>query len=449
MNFIRPLDLSLKTNISDDVSGVEESPVWCDSLLNVKAIISNHELLLDWGNEDISNTGPWRWRYERSPPFLSLKRKVSEIVNEEADEVRAEGDDERSGPSDDPDFFVFKCDSVSEVLVIQEGSAENENTNSSLSIKKKDPTNELKTCWSDDFYSPGDENFCWRFDSDSVESPTLEMLLEDLDLSNCLREVDPELEPVTECIEVSRYDEPDEEEDLTQITQGAGDPPDIEMFSSIMEGDAEDITSYENLLEDLSMSDDDEKDSGINEDNCDTLTLMEDESSCSINVLREKTIKDYSKVNEKTKSKCRSTAIAVNTKVVNPEEEFRNNGNKVSGAYNKSQDKIESDKIQENVQEAICNHLLDQTSKATLKEGINTQNLQENLALPSPRSPSRESPCRKKFKCDSDMAISVNETDIPDLSELLNRDSGLGDTPNDGLECFSDSDHDDLLIVCD
>ena len=135
--------------------------------------------------------------------------------------------------------------------------------------------------------------------------------------------------------------------------------------------------------------------------------------------------------------------------MVNPEEEFRNNGNKVSGAYNKSQDKIESDKIQENVQEAICNHLLDQTSKATLKKGINTQNLQETLTLPSPRSPSTESPCRKKFKCDSDMAISVNETDIPDLSELLNRDSGLGDTPNDGLECFSDSDHDDLLIVCD
>ena len=445
MNFIRPLDLSLKTNISDDGSGAEVSPVWCDSLLNVKAIISNHELLLDWGNEDITNTGPWRWRYERSPPSLSLKRKVSEIVNEEAEEVRAEGDDERSGPSDDPDFFVFKCNSVSEVLTVHEVSAENENTNSSLSIKKKDPMNELKQCWSDDFYSSGDENFCWRFDSDSVESSTLEMLLEDLDLSNCLREVDPEFEPITGCIEVSCYDELDTEEDPIQ---GASDP-DIEMFSSNKEGDAEDITSYENLLEDLSMSDDDdEKDSGINEENCDTLTLIEDESSCSIHVLREKTIKDYSKGKEKAKSKCKSTAIAVNTKVVTPEKEFRINGIKVGGAYNKSQDKIESE-VQENVEEAICNHLLDQTSKATLKDGINTQNLQENLALPSPKSPSRESHRRKKLKCDSDMAISVNETDIPDLSELLNRDSGLGDTPNDGLECFSDSDHDDLLIVCD
>ena len=60
-----------------------------------------------------------------------------------------------------------------------------------------------------------------------------------------------------------------------------------------------------------------------------------------------------------------------------------------------------------------------------------------------------QSPARKKLTCDSDRTIFVNGTDIPDLSELLNRDSGFGDTPNDKLECFSDSDHDDLLIVCD
>ena len=449
MNFIRPLDLSAKTNISDDGSGAEGSPVWCDSLLNVKAIISNHELLLDWGNEDVTNTGPWRWRYERSPPFLSLKRKVSEIVNEEAEDIRGDGDDERSGPSDDPDFFVFNFDYE------EDESARNKQTNSSLSIEKRDPMNELNKCWSEDSYSSGDENFCWRFDCDSLASSildTLEMLLEDLDLNNCLREVDPELEPITRCIEVSCYDERDEEEDPTPV---AGDP-DIDMFSSIKEVETEDITSYENLLEDLGMSDDDdEKDSGINEENGDTLTLMEDDSVCSIPVLRENTFKDYSQV--KAKSKCKSIAYAVNTKVVTPKEEFRINANstmelkgKVSGSFNKSQDKIESE-IQENVEEvtAIRNHRHDQTSKATLNEGIPNLNLQENQAISSSRSPSSESPCRKKLKCDSGRTISVNGTDIPDLSELLNRDSGLGDTPNDGLECFSDSDHDDLLIVCD
>ena len=446
MNFTRPLDLSAKTNNNDETVS-EETPVWSDSLLNVKAIISHHKLLLDWNNEDLVR--PWRWRYEQAPAFFSLKRKVSEYVNDE--DRRVIDDDEMSGPSDDPDFFVFHCEMVSEELVLEDERSRNENINSPHPTEEKESKNDLNNLWSSESYTPIDENSCWRFNCDSVASSSLEaleMLIEDWDLKNCLREVDPELESVANCIEVSFSDDLDGEEDHTP---NAIDP-ETDMFSIIKDVEEEDISCYENLVEDLSMSDDDdEKDSGINEEIGDSLT--EDNSICVL--LREKTYKDYSQVKGKTKS--RSTTNALNTEVVASEESNEHISKEVieqsSGVLTKSQQKKSSPKslsrdTQENIDEEVSGtyrHLPDEeTSKATLKEGFNKQKLHKNVAMSPPQSP-----VRKKLKCDSDRTISVNGTDIPDLSELLNRDSGFGDTPNDRLECFSDSDHDDLLIVCD
>ena len=123
------------------------------------------------------------------------------------------------------------------------------------------------------------------------------MVLEDWDLKNCLREVDPELESVTSCIEVSFSDDLDGEEDHTSD----GVDPDTDMFSIIKDVEEEDTSCYENLVEDLSMSDDDdEKDSGINEEIGESLT--EDNSICVL--LREKTPKDYSQVKDKSKRRC-------------------------------------------------------------------------------------------------------------------------------------------------
>ena len=448
MNFSRPLDLTAKTNNYEETVA-ERTPAWCDSLLNVKAIISNHELLLDWNNEDLVR--PWRWRNERSPAFFSLKRKLSEFVNDE--DSRVNEDDERSGPSDDPDFFVFNCDMVSEEIVLKDESSRNENANSPPPTEKRESTHDLNNLWSEESYSPINENLCWRFNCDSVASSTLEileMLLEDWDLKNCLREVDPELESVTSCIEVSFLDELDGEEDHTSDAVD----PDTDMFSPLKDVEEEDTSCYENLVEYLSMSDDDdEKDSGINEEIGESLT--EDNSICVL--LREKTPKDYSQVKGKTKR--RSTTKAVNT-TVEALEKTNNKANltkevneKASEILTKNQHEKSPPKTliratQENADEEVSgiysHHRNEETPKATLKEGFNIQKFHENVAMYPPQSP-----VRKKLKCDSDRTISVNETDIPDLSDLLNRDSGFGDTPTDKLECFSDSDHDDLLIVCD
>ena len=397
MNFIRPLDLSMKTVHSDDdeTPGTQASPAWCDSLLNVKAIVSNHELLMDWDIEDI--TGPWRWRYERSPPFFSLKRKVSDYVNEEGEDIWTIQDDERLAPSDDADFFVFKCDIVPEDPVLQIESLENKDTNSSPPLAKRDLMNELNMIWSGESYLSLSENNCWRFNSDSVacsKLETVETLLEELNPKYCLREVDPELEAVTRCIELSCLDELD---GVEAFNPGVVDP-DTEMFSKIEQVYIEDCSTYENLVEDLSMSDDDdEKDSGINEETSDT--LKEEDSLSTLKLLREKAFKDYSQV--KAKTKIRFTDSDLKTKISLERESYKEEVNEFS---------VRRD-LHENVDEAV------------------------------------RIPHQDKEICDK--TTSVSGTDIPDLGDILNRDSGLGFTPSDDHGCFVGSDHDDLLIVCD
>jgi len=393
MNFTRPLDLSVKTVYSDETPGTQVPPAWCDSLLNVKAIVSNHELLMDWDNEN--TTGPWRWRYDRSPLFLSLKRQVSDFVNDEGEDTRTQTirDGERSAPSDGADFFVFHCDIVPEDPVLQIESPGSRHTNSSPPSAKRDLMNEMNMIWSGESYLSLGENYCWRFNYDSVASSELEpleMLLEELNLKYCLREVDPELESITRCIEVSCLDELDGVGDLNP---GVVDP-DTEMFAKIEQADMEDCSTYENLVENLSMSDDDddEKDSGINEKNSDT--SKEENSISVLKLLREKGFKDYSQVKAITKH--RSTANAV-----------------------------------------IPELFLSIKSSSPSLHRDPHENFDEVKGIPR----------HDQEKCDE--ATSVSGTDIPDLSDLLNRDSGLGYTPSNEPECFAGSDHDDLLIVCD
>ena len=430
MNFTRPLDLSVKTVYSDETRGTQVPPAWCDSLLNVKAIVSNHELLMDWNNED--TTGPWRWRCDRSPLFLSLKRKVSDFVNDEGGDIRTIQDGERSAPSDGADFFVFHCDIVPEDPVLQIESPGSRHTNSSPPSAKRDLMNELNMIWSGESYLSLGENYCWRFNSDSAagsELEPLEMLLEELNLKYCLREVDPDLESITRCIEVSC---PDELDGVGDLNPGVCDP-DTEMFAKIEQADMEDCFTYENLVENLSMSDDDddERDSGINETNSDP--LKEEDSSSALKLLREKGFKDYSQV--KAIPKNRSTANAVIPKLSLERE-----------SYNKEEVNEVSDTVRD-TKKLVCeskNKGPDSTENnlsVSLSIKSSSQSLHENVDEVT------GIPRHDREKCDE--ATSVSGTDIPDLSDILNRDSGLGYTPSDEPECFAGSDHDDLLIVCD
>ena len=441
MNFTRPLDLSLK-GVSHGETSTKCSPVWCDSLLNVKAIISNHDLLMDWNDDSVSEeTGPWRWKYELSLPFFSLKRKVGEVRDEDGD-TRPHQDDERPGPSDDPDFYVFNCNNdikrISGPGPVSEDRFHPDECESSqlrvpvISSELRDPLEDLKCIWFGDSDSNSviGENSCWRYTYTDPNATlgSLEMLLDNL--KNCLRVVDPDLESVENCIEIYCAEEPEEVGLIGPVDQ------DLDMFSAYKED-----KGHQQLIGDLSLSDEDDdvkedRDINVEDSRGHGESLLAEDPAYPLKVVREKRYKDYSQV----KAKADPTAVAT----MNDSSQEKQVENKSRSVPWRRCRRYSSIKSKEQIKSACVIFSTDTVMieniqrQVTSDTGGSNENKYSSIILSN-----------DEHKAIVEESISVSGADIPDLSDLINRDSGLGDAPDAGTEWLSDSECDTLLIDCD